>query len=524
MAGTRNGFARHAGRSHDAPMNVSRARMAGVLLVVLCTSAQLSGCGDDGLCDPAAVTTALEGAVAGQIVTLGACTIAGPLRVPAGVRLVGQGTATVITAPGDDAAVVLTPGATAAAIADLQIDATGAVGVIAKGAGNVLLERLTVRGVRGVGIGIEDATARLVDITLRGPIVDPMDAKWIRVLPRPAAAGTCPAGETCDCVPGAVDGTRSCNASGRWAEVTATTGIVLVRAVAEFTNVEVSSFAGFGVVSESSALAWNTGRVHDVLGVGMHVTGGSAELVDVTISATQEGLRGIPSYGLLVRADAELDTMRLGLLDNTRFGAVHLGARATHTDLRAEHNADTAVWVGDSTLFTLAGTATRLSDNGFAAIVVRDSSGVELSDAQIDTTRESNRNFGTLFGSVRIGDGVHLIGSVDGVALRNLVITDNERAGIVVALSAGGLGPTFARVRVQNVAGSGLGAVAGMLDGSGARLTTVAPGSWDVGIERLGGTAATDAAFSGMLQAVPQATPAGLPNIGDEVSVIAPMF
>jgi hypothetical protein len=498
-------------------MNVFRAATIGVFVCVFCA------CGDDAICDPSAAAAALSAASSGETVTLGACTIAGPLRVPAGVRLVGQGTTTIITASAGGAAVVLMPGTTPSAIADLQIDATGSVGVVAKGAGSVLLERLKVRGVRGVGIGIEDTTARLVGVTLEGPVVDPMDPKWIIVLPAPASAGTCPSGSTCECVPGATDGTRSCNAVGQWAEVTATTGIVFVRAIADLTNVEVGGFAGFGVVADNTALGWHTGRVYDVLGVGVHVSGGSAELVDVTISATQEGLRGLPSYALVARADAELDTMRLGLLDNTRFGAVHIGARATHTDLLAERNSDTAVWVGDSTLFSLAGTATRLADNGFAAIVVHNSNGVELSDARIEATRETTRPFGT-FGSVRLGDGVHLIGSVEGVALRNLALTDNARAGIVVALGAGGLGPTFAGVRVQNSSPGGLGAVAGMLDGSGARLTTIAPGTWDVGIERLGATAATDAAFSGMLDAVPQATPGGLPNIGDEVGVIAPMF
>jgi hypothetical protein len=497
-------------------------------LLFLCSallSALLGACGEDdaALCDADAVSAALAAASPDTVVTLGACTIAGPLRVPAGVRLVGQGASTIVTAAEGGAAIVLTPGERTTQLRDLHVEAGGSVGIVAKGAGDVALERITLRGLRGVGIGVEDANVRITDVTLTGPVVDPMDAKWINVLPAPAAVGVCPSGRTCTCTPGATDGTRSCNAAGAWAEVTATTGIVLVRALAVLSDVEVSAFAGFGVVAEGTTLSWQRGRIDDVLGVGAHFSGGSAELLDVTIATTQEGLRGIPSYALVARDAAELDTMRLGILDNTRFGAVHLGARATHTDLVAEHNADTALWVGDSTQFTLAGTATRLTDNGFAAIVVRDSSGVELSDAQIESTRESTRSFDR-FGAVRVGDGVHLIGSVEGVVLRNLSLVDNARTGVLVALGPSGVAPTFSGVRVRSAAAGSLGAVAGTLDASGARVAAVAPGTWDVGIERIGGTIAADAAFSGMLDAVPQATPAGLPSIGDEVGVIAPMF
>ncbi len=190
-------------------------------------------------------------------------------------------------------------------------------------------------------------------------------------------------------------------------------------------------------------------------------------------------------------------------------------------DLDATGNGDAAVWVGEGEL-SLSGAATHFADNAFASIVAVDANDVSVSDARIEGTRESLRAVGGI-GAIRIGDGIHLMGSTSGLFERCDLVA-NERAGIVLDLAGEAVGPTFTGVTVDSTA-DGLGAIAGSLDASG-RLAPVATGAWDTGIERRGAAAANDPVFAAALDAVGvgAAAPGEVPNPTDRVGAIAPMF
>lgn len=471
----------------------------------------LSGCGGDdegAFCDRPAAQAALDGASPGTTVTLGACAFDGPLRVPAGVSLSGAGAGrTTVRAPAGTYAIAVEGGdaATPSTVSALTVQVDGAAGLLARG-GAVTVRDVNVSATAGVAFGTDSVLDLVVErVVLEGPVTpDNADSPaLLRVVPSPAPAGPCPTA-SCACEPGSTheDG-RVCDASGQWATVSAAYGLYLAgNTVARLTGVDVRGFAAFGAVLRDSRVTWEGGTVESTLGVGVRQIGGSAALTDVAVTQTLQGLRGTPAYAIASTANARLESTRLVVSDNARFGLVQLAGSGAHVDLVGERNGDVALWVGDATDLSVAGAATALRDNAFAAVVVVDSSNVSLADAVVSGTRISERPVGAA-GVVRVGDGVHLIGALSTVHLSNVHAASNERAGLVVdlgMLASGGL--TFTNVEVE-ATGTQLGAIAGMPDASG-RLVPIAPGTWDTGITRLGDALANDMAARDAIDAVGQ--------------------
>jgi hypothetical protein len=459
-------------------------------------------------------------------VRLGACEIAGPLRVPAGARLEGVA-GTVIVAGEGTAGVVLAPGlgADATELASVEVRVEGLIGVLARGAGSVALEQVRIEVVRGIGVGLSGLTTLSLDsVTIAGPVTaaTATSPEYLRVVAAAPPPGECPGGATCECEPGETGGDgRVCDASGAWATVGAAYGLYLdAVADADLRDVEVSGMAAFGVVSRGGLVRWTGGELAENLGVGLRQIGGEVVLEDVAVRDTLQGVRGEPSYAIATTDAARIESIRLTLVENERFGLLQFESAGSHEDLVAEGNGDAAVWVGASDDFALRGTGTSLADNSFAGLVVAGSRNVRIEDAVIEATRTVERPVGT-FGVRQIGDGIHLSDSLVDVALARVILRANGRAGLVADLGAGSAGIAFTGVTVEG-SGSELGAVAGRSDGSG-HITPVAMGGWDDGITRLGATAANDATLPATMDAVGTDRPSEIPGIG-ELAVIAPMF
>lgn len=483
-----------------------------------------AACGGGELCDGADIAAELGSAANGDRVVIGACEVQGPLRVPEGVTLEGAG-GSVVVAPADSAAIVLVPrdGAGAATVANLTIRGAGRIGLYASPGAAGDVRDVTVTATSGIAIAALDAgPLALTNVVVTGEVTETnaLEPRWLRVAAAPTAPAACPMAP-CDCEPGATreDG-AVCDSTGRWATLTAVYGIFLERTAATLTDVDVEGFASFGAVFRGETVSWTRGTVSDNLGVGVRAIDAAVALTDVSVSGTLEGLRGTPAYAIAATDATAVTTTGLLLTDNERYGFVMIGGSAHHTDLVAERNDDVALWITEASGVEVTGPATRFSENAFSAVVIATSENVRMSGGTIESTRATERVIGE-FGALRVGDGLHLLEGVRTATFEDVVLRNNERAGLLLDIGKGGL-PTFTGIGVSG-SGSSLGAIAGMDDGGGS-LTPGAPAGWDTGIARDAVTAANDAAVTGTLDVLPEARPALPGNPLEAVGVVAPMF
>jgi hypothetical protein len=495
-------------------------RNRGLGRLTWCAALVLAACSDAELCDPSEIASALSSAGPGEHVRLGACEIDGPLRVPSGVTL--EGTAgTVVIGPNDSAAIVLA--GIDAVVKGLAVRAEGRIGIYAMPAASGEIRDATVEVTRGLGIAAVDAVElAIVNVTVTGEITsaNATDSRWLRVAAAAPPAAACPT-EPCDCTPGeSRDDGSVCDSTGRWATLTSVYGIYLERTPAELSDVDVRGFASFGAVFRGAPVSWTDGSVSENLGTGIRAIAAELTLDGVAVTNTLEGLRGTPAYAIAATDDTVLTTSAVAVSDNERYGIVMIGGSAEHVDLVAERNDDVALWIADAVGVEVSGPATRFSSNAFAAIVIGSSDDVHVASGTLEGTRAAERVVGT-FGTLRVGDGLHLLSGLTRATFETLAIRDNERAGVLLDLGAAAP-PSFASVDVSG-SGAALGAIAGTGDGRGA-LAPGAPAGWDSGITRDGITSANDASLTGTLDVLPEARPALPDNPLEAVGVVAPMF
>ncbi len=466
------------------------------------------GCRDEdegnSLCDADGLAAALAAAGPGDTVQMGSCTITGTFTVPPGVTLAGS-EGSVIAADGD-VAVRLEPSPdTPTTLRDLSVQSALRVGVLARGAGGVAVQRVAVVAERGYALGAESLTSiALESVDLAGPVTaDNADSETF-VTPDP--------------------------------DVAATFGLVLLGvARADLSDVDVSGFAEFGVTVldrdstgatvPPTTLTWTQGTVVDTLGTATYFSGGSIELTDVTVMRTHRGLRGLPTYGAVFTGEAAVTSTRLSVCDGSDFGILHEGGTGDHTDLEVTHNGSGGLMAGATQMLRISGPGSSLYANGAVNVLVLDARDVMMRDAQIGGAllKASNLRAGTLGDTIDLGDGIQLLGTYENVILEDVTLTDNERAGLVVDVGMdGGAGITFTNVSV-NGSGSMLGAIGGTVDAPSGQLVPAAVGGgWDTGISRLGATAANDGAWAGNLDIAGIIGPSMISRPDGATSIIGP--
>lgn len=442
-------------------------------LSLLSCLALLSGCGDDDpppACDAATLGDRLEGAGAGDTVEVGACRVQGSFRVPAGVTLKGAGRdATVLVGPEGEVALTLDNGPvdSATVAVDLSIESGGRVGLLASGAGNVVIERVDVRATRGVALAVADAVdATIRDVNLQGPVTIE------NALRQPAPPA-----------PDEDDPEAYQDALAAFARDTAPHGLVVV-AVADATleGITAHGFAQVGALIYDSHGRWTGGEVSGNLGLGLAQFGGDLVVEGVSVTTTLKGSRLLPPFGVLLADDASFESTDLVVADNESQGIVQIASTALHTNLTASGNGETAIFVQDATALTIEGG--ELSDNALAGIIARDSTGISLHDLSIRDTRLATTVVDT--GSAEVGDGIQLTGSTDDVDVDTVTLSGNQRAGLLIDLHGG----TGAGVHLAGLTVDGTGDQYGVIAQDG----TPADG-WDEGVTRLGATVLNDASF-----------------------------
>ncbi len=469
------------------------------------------------VCSGDVLADQLTAATAGQVVTAPACTVRGSFRVPPGVKLRGV-TGSVIHGTGDHA-VTLVTGLAPTFLDNIVIESEGKIGVLVEGASRAVVSNVTVRATRGLAIAARDATLELTDTTLVGPVVgDGSDSKYLRVAAAAPPVSECPSAP-CECAPGSADGERVCAADGKWSTLTATVGLAVHGGMLTAVRLTVSRFAEYGVALESAQATFQGLGVQEILGTGVYVNSGTVTFAQGSISRTLQGVRGFPSFGLIVVGDAVVTTADLHVSDNARYGYVQVGGAAQHVRMTGESNKDAAVWVSNVSQFALMGSS-RFMNNTFAGIVVSNSRDVTIDGAMVGGTAMSRRPVGT-GGVIEVGDGLHLRDAATNVRFANMTLVNNARAGFVANL-VGGMTGSFEAVSVEST-GTSLGAIAGTLDGAGRQIQAV-QGGWDTGIVRRGAAASNDSAFTGRLDSVAANMMDGVRSARESIAVVFPMF
>lgn len=489
-----------------------------VALVGLSMSASFSSCrtGDDEpLCEPGAVKAAVEGASAGESVSLGACTIEVSFDIPAGVLVTGS-------ADGDSRTLLITGDASqrgavglslsaGSSLTQVDVRSRGGIGIALRGGGT--LDSVSVDVEKGAGIAMRGGSPMLSEVRVSGSVDDPMDARLVDFASFVAEVGTCE-GADCECVPGEVfaDVDEVCDDLGRRVYYTSSYGIYAVEVDATLRGVDVSSTAEAGVVLEGSTIAWDGGNVADVLGTSILIRGGDVELVGVSVDGASEGLRGLASYGVIATGGAAFRSTSLSVNDGDRYGILLDGANGTHTQLQVVANGDAGVWIAGASDVLLEDAM--LSANAFAGVFVAASENVRIEESQIEGTASVRRTLGSPFGSREIGDGLHVQSSQ--VAVRQVSLVDNQRVGVLIDL--GGPAPVFDEVNVESPAGA-LGAIGGEV--VGGEVTTGSAEGWDDGIVRGVNAAAADGSWS---VPVPIASVDLPPTLAEQAAGVVPMF
>jgi len=430
--------------------------------VLVAVSMATSGCTENEHCDAASLEGALDDAVAGDTVQIGACRIVGTFVVPSGVTLhgAGRGQSTLVV-DGEGPALKLMAGERAALAQDLSIESDGRIALRVMAGEAAGVERVDVVATLGVGLGAEDVSSlTLSEVSLNGPV----DAENDGDVPYPVAL-----------------------------EESATYGLVLVRVGdASLTDVTVSGFASFGAQLVESATTWHGGGAPANLGTGLMVHGGSATLEGVDLSGTLQGFRGMPAYAGVFTGGASIVTDAVTANGSEGLGLMHDDVTARHRGLTAVGNYEAGVWAQHCTTFELSGSGSTVSDNGFAGVVLVDSSDVTIADARVDASAAMVSTVGQ-WGAIEVGDGLHIVEPVGPITLRDLSLSGNERVGLLVDLQGGSTDTLFIEGVVVSGSSGQLGALA--QDGD------VVEG-WDASVTREDATLANDAAFEGTLETV----------------------
>ncbi len=480
--------------------------VAGALMIL--------GCSDE--CDEVALQAALDDASLGAVVRMpGSCRIEGSLVVPGGVTLAG-GEGSVI-ASDSPVGIPLELGANAG-VQTLQIEAGGRAALVARGGSQIRDVGVDLQ--HGVGVYLVDGISTLERVTITGPVTadNAQDARWIDVLAEPTNPVTGCSVTVCECSPGDIDEERGLVCSqtgGRFVTWAPTIGIYARDATVTLNDVNVRGIARYGVVSDGATVSWTGGGVADVVGVGLLFRGGSSDLTNVVVERVVSGLRGLPSYSVIATDVHTQVTSGLVLRDGERFGLLSLMSRGAHEDLRVDGHGDAAVWIAEADEFSVTGESI-VEDNALAGVVVVDSTDVTLDGLRVAGTAMVRRSIGT-FGVQEIGDGIQLSGTNEAITLRDLVLEDNERTGLLVDVVPG---LTFERVEVMS-SGAAFGALGGMRDEARGEITVTMPSGWDTGIVRSGAALANDPAASGAFDALVDARPEGAMEL---TAVVGPMY
>lgn len=280
------------------------------------------------------------------------------------------------------------------------------IGILAVDASRVLLENLRVTSSSGIAV----AFSGLEVLHLRkSSLRSTMTLEELRRVPTPARLKEWPA-------------------VGLLGESTA---LVVVD------DTELAGFAGAGVALRDSKVRWNGGDIHDNQGYGMWLEGGLAEahLEGLKVRGTlRSDLWGQqPAAAVVVTEGAHVESQGLRLEDNEGLGVFQHRATARHAGLRSVRSELPAYWFQDSGLGERPALELRdavLEESRLAGLVGLSSQGATLESVQI--LRVLPVQSLQEFELVSFSDGVHLVGVLGALELRQIEIQDSFRVGMLI--------------------------------------------------------------------------------------------
>ena len=416
-----------------------------------------------GLCDAQAVQAALDQASPGDTVLIGACTVAGPLTVPAGVELRGLAPGlSRIEAGSGQVGVYLQAGSQPAELEHVTVRSQGRAAVWADAAGaadasgGVEIEHVRIRSTVGLGVVLDGiGWAELRHVDLRGP-VDPSQPEAI--------------------------------AWDSDASASATHGLVL-RGVGQavLEHVTARRWVHEGVLAVDANVAWHHGAARHNTGAGFVQWGGSSDLRHVAFVGQLRGDRPPTAHlpaGAVFGGGASVQGRWLRVARNEGWGLAHDGvASADYGRLVARRNAAAAIWALNGGVLDVRDAL--LDRNGYGGVVLRDVQSASLHRAVV------SRSGGAPVPNIGAGgDGIQAFETP--LDLTDVLLLRNARAGLLALQAAsepfdpqGAVQPT--RVLVAG-RGDALGAIT--LKEDGTQAATIA------GVTRLGVLLTNDQAFA----------------------------
>ncbi|TVQ98009.1 MAG: hypothetical protein EA398_13810 [Deltaproteobacteria bacterium] len=418
-------------------------RPRGIALAPLLVLLLLWGSGCEGVTDEggtvgtaAELRDALAAASAGDTIQLAAGRYVGSFEVPAGVTLAGEEGAIIAASGG--AGLRLAGGAPdvpttlRGVTVRTESGTAAAAAVLGLGGDFIALEDVAVEAEVGVGALFENVG----EISLRGVRLE-------GTLDEASLASLLARSNTVRASDFALMGLVVLSGDGD------------KRPLVRMREVEVSRFAGFGVVVVDAMLDWNGGSVTETAGTGVYLqrTEGSIEDVSVTrvLSAPTSNLFPV-GYGVLVTDDSSLSTQRMTVAGVSGVGLLQDASRSQHAEARIADNARVGVWVQNSRALS-ADDPEVLFDNSVlvrntgAGIQIVDGGGVVFRRGVIADTR-IGVGLVSQAGAEVHGDGIQVNGLVAGagtaVRLADTVVLGNGRAGVAAAGSGARLAASTA--------------------------------------------------------------------------------
>lgn len=418
------------------------------------------GCGgSSAICDVGALEDALASAAAGDVVAVGQCEITDvSVTVPAGVTLRGEdgsvlaGSGTVVQL-GDGAAIEL-----------LRVRSADGVG-IQTGPGGELTD-VVVELQRGVGITLRGSDIAITRVRIEGPD----DAEDLPPFAEPS--------------------------EGAYGLVSVDASNVAIA------DLEIAQAGPWGAILANTTLTWVGGLLEDVVGTGVYVDGGSADLQDVTFRRFGSGLQPLPAYGAVFTENALATTSGLDISE-VDLGILHDASSGTHTDLAAHDIRYGGVWIQRSDDVSLMGGV--LERNGVTSVASVRSSNVTLDGTLIESSVSQLAIFGEIT-AVETGDGVQLVEPTGPNTLRAVMLQNHPRIGLLLDLQDMAALDQVSLTDVT-VQGDELGCLAQTIDG------LIPLGGWDDQVNRIGGVGDNDAARGELLDLGGGLSDGNLPDV-----------
>ncbi len=407
--------------------------------------------GGTGYCDAGELARALAAAGPGDVVRVGRCRVSASLSVPAGVTLAGvDREASMVVAPANRPAIVLSAEASPSAVRCLDVTANGAPGVLVQGPGEARVEHLTVHTPTGVGVSAEGVgRLSLHRLDLVGPVT-PANAAMQPLNPIPEEVGVY--------------------------------GLEL-KQVEEVTiyGTTITGFAYVGLLAVETAVTLRAVEIFGNLGTGALFAGGPVCARGLWSEGALQGSRLIPAYDVVLTDGAEFHGADVSIIESEGYAMLQNESFLDVEGLVLEGNRQGGLWVQGGGETTIRGPGTRIVDNHAVGVFVCSAAVVSISGAEISRTQSRVRIVGSR--PVEIGAGL-ILGAVADIRLTDIRLADNETAGLVLDLGTAPA-PEIDGVFVSGT-GDAFGAVA--FDEFG----WLGVGGWDDGVTREGAVEIND--------------------------------